>query len=85
MTIPRRRIIRPTVNSALLDHHLQSRIQKQRHRLDAERDALARWMVKLRRAFHSVRRETHEICHAPWPRIPLESILGVLFLPVSAV
>ena len=52
MTTPRRRIIRPEPTH---DHRPTDRqLQKIRTRLDSERHALARWMSKLRRAFHGV-------------------------------
>ena len=53
MTQPRRRLVRttsPPAARALSDRQAQ----KMRLRLEAERKALARWMARLRRAFHAV-------------------------------
>ncbi len=52
---PRRRIVRPTP-SIVTRPRPDPRIQKLRARLEVERAALARWMTRLRRAFHSVER-----------------------------
>ncbi len=52
---PRRRIVRPTP-SIVTRPQPDPRIQKLRARLEVERAALARWMTRLRRAFHSVER-----------------------------
>jgi hypothetical protein len=54
MSTPRRRIIRPSIDATSDNHDRQRLLEKQHQRLDSERAALARWMVKLRRAFHSV-------------------------------
>jgi hypothetical protein len=53
VTAPRRRIIRPVVPSAPDAQH-QLRLQKLRASLERERAMLARWMAKLKRAFHAV-------------------------------
>ena len=51
MAVPRRRILRPV--PAL--HSNPARVgPKLRSRLDKERTVLARWMSRLRRAFHAV-------------------------------
>ena len=46
MTTPRRRVIRPP-------HVASRRLSILRTRLDEEQQALARWMSRLKRAFHS--------------------------------
>jgi hypothetical protein len=57
MPSPRRHIIRPSRSIAPSD--AQRRIQKLRSRLDQERAALARWMARLKRAFHAL--EKHQL------------------------
>ena len=56
MSTPRRRLVRPSPAMAVShpDHSL--RLQRLRSKLQAERATLARWMGKLRRAFHTVER-----------------------------
>ena len=61
MTTPRRRLVRPVpVTPALRPDH-QRRLQKLRSRLDGERSGLARWMSRLRRAFHAVEKHQQRI------------------------
>lgn len=55
MTTPPRRIVRPII-LPIQDHQRQRQLQKLRCRLEKERAALARWMSRLRRAFHAVER-----------------------------
>jgi len=57
MTLPRRRIIRPTTTAAPELQH-QRQLERLRSRLQAERAALARWQTRLRRAFNTV--EKHQ-------------------------
>jgi hypothetical protein len=52
MTAPRRRLVRPAPAPPGRDQQLK--LQKLRGRLEAERATLARWMSRLRRAFHAV-------------------------------
>jgi hypothetical protein len=53
MSTPRRNLVRPTVPPAARPS--TDRLQhKLRTRLEVERAALARWMTRLRRAFHAV-------------------------------
>ncbi len=52
MTTPRRRIVRPTPDPSAQERQRQA--QKLRTRLDRERVILARWMSRLKRAFHAV-------------------------------
>jgi hypothetical protein len=53
MAAPRRRILRPA-RSTVPDPQKQLRLQKLRASLERERAALARWMARLKRAFHAV-------------------------------
>jgi hypothetical protein len=54
MSTPRRRIVRPAsaIDQAAQQRH--RRAQKLRGRLVDDRTALARWMSRLKRAFHAV-------------------------------
>lgn len=52
MTATRRRIIRPARASASPERLL--RVEKLRTRLARERETQARWLARLRRAFHAV-------------------------------
>ena len=56
MSTPRRRIVRPPVAAVPPDPNRTRRLQRLRARLEKERAALARWMVRLRRAFHALER-----------------------------
>jgi len=56
MATPRRRLIRPSINSEQANLEQQRKIQKLRERLAHERDALLRWQSRLKRAFKSVDR-----------------------------
>jgi hypothetical protein len=56
MSAPRRQLIRPLSAAPPVTPQQQRRLQKLRTRLEQERAVLARWMTKLRRAFHSVER-----------------------------
>jgi hypothetical protein len=53
MTTPRRRILRPP-RVPEPDPRKAERLRTLRERLAADRAALARWMTRLRRAFHRV-------------------------------
>jgi hypothetical protein len=53
MTAPRRRLVRPGA-PATPGPERQRRLQKLRANLERERAALARWMTRLKRAFHTV-------------------------------
>ncbi len=60
MTNPRRRVIRPpacTVGNA----RQQAKIDKLRARLQKERTSQARWLSKLKRAFHAFEKQTMTI------------------------
>jgi hypothetical protein len=53
MTMPRRQLIRPAPSPN--NHADRDRLlHKLRSRLETERESFARWMTRLRRAFHSV-------------------------------
>lgn len=54
MSMPRRRIVRPTPMVLSITPERQLRLHKLRMKLALERSQLARWMKRLRRAFHSV-------------------------------
>ena len=54
MPPPRRQLIRPAQSPANSHVDTDRQIHKLRSRLEAERNALARWMTRLRRAFNSV-------------------------------
>ncbi len=54
MTVPRRRLIRRPTATPTPDPQRQRRLHKLRSRLETQRQALARWMSKLKRSFHSV-------------------------------
>jgi hypothetical protein len=56
MTTPRRRLVRPLAVAAASVQRRQRRTQNLRSKLDRDREALTRWMIKLRRAFHTVER-----------------------------
>src|SRR5262245_51889016 len=53
MSTPRRRLIRPASPSTSTPDHPR-RLQKLRTSLERERSTLARWMARLKRAFHAV-------------------------------
>jgi hypothetical protein len=52
MSLPRRRLVRPLAPSPR--PHTDARAQKLRARLEVERTTLARWMGRLKRAFHAI-------------------------------
>lgn len=56
MTTPRRRLVR-SASSISSPHPPDPRLPKLRSRLEEERNALARWMRRLRRAFHAVEKQ----------------------------
>jgi len=60
MSTPRRRLVRPTVPSAV-DVVQTAKLQKLRQRLHSERTTLARWMTRLTRAFHVVAKAQKKI------------------------
>jgi len=60
MTTPRRRIIRPQTTSVTSPDN-QHRIHKLRARLQGDRQDFARWLSKLKRAFHVVEKTEQRI------------------------
>ncbi|HEX4588650.1 MAG TPA: hypothetical protein VH120_01895, partial [Gemmataceae bacterium] len=56
MAAPRRRLVRPLAVAAVAVQQRQRRVQTLRAKLARDRIALARWMSRLRRAFHTVER-----------------------------
>ncbi len=58
MSTPRRRLLRFPTNPPPPEPQRQRRVQQLRAKLAAERAALARWMTRLRRAFHAVEKVT---------------------------
>jgi len=60
MTAPRRRLVRsPPVPAPRPER--QARLHRLRQRLEKERAMLARWMARLRRAFHVVEKQLQRI------------------------
>lgn len=59
MSTPRRRVLRPIPPAVPVDLQVQRRLQQLRAKLEQEQAGLARWMGKLRRAFHAV--ERHQV------------------------
>lgn len=55
-TTPRRRVLRPTPAVSESDARRMAQLHRKRTQLETQRAALARWMTKLKRAFHSVER-----------------------------
>jgi hypothetical protein len=58
VTTPRRRLVRRPAHPPTGDERRQRQLARLRLRLEAQRQALARWMSRLRRAFHAV--EKHQ-------------------------
>ena len=54
MTTVRRRVLRPARLPATADASTVMRVEKRRAKLEYERRSLARWMARLRRAFHAM-------------------------------
>ena len=61
MSTPRRRLVRPPPVPARPDPDHQRQLQKVRTRLEQERAAFARWMPRLKRAFHTVMKAQQRI------------------------
>ena len=60
MSAPRRRLVRPKA-PAPPDQQRQRRAKRLREGLERERAALARWMARLKRAFHETERRQQRI------------------------
>jgi len=56
MSTPRRRIVRPARQAEPSVQQRQRRAQALRGRLASDRAALARWVSRLKRAFHAMER-----------------------------
>jgi hypothetical protein len=61
MSIPRRRLVRSSEPLANSPARTDRQIQKLRSRLNAERNALARWRSRLKRAFNAVEKAQRRI------------------------
>jgi hypothetical protein len=61
MSTPRRRIIRPQPPAPATDARRQRRLERLRANLEKERQALARWKTRLRRAFRAVEKHTRNV------------------------
>ncbi len=60
MSIVRRRVLRPA-RAEPSAHRRQRQIDRRRDRLEKERVALARWLSRLRRAFHALEKSQRRI------------------------
>ena len=60
MSVPRRRLIRPTP-VPVANPERPRQMQKLRERLEKERTALARWQCRMRRAFNAVAKSQKRI------------------------
>jgi hypothetical protein len=56
MSTPRHRLVRSVIAAAPTAQQCQRRAHTLRSRLTQNRAALARWMIRLKRAFHSMER-----------------------------
>ena len=56
MTTTRRRVLRPTSTVSPDESRRLRRLERQRSQLDSDRQAVSRWMTKLKRAFHAIER-----------------------------
>ena len=61
MTSPRRRLVRPPVHSTPTRSPQPQALQRARARLAQARNALARWMTRLKRAFHAVDKQQRAV------------------------
>ena len=61
MTAPRRRLVRPPANSTPTRSPQPQALPKARARLTQARNALARWMSRLKRAFNAVDKQQRAI------------------------
>ena len=60
MNAPRRRVLRP-LRAIASEPHRQEKLLKYRGRLHKEQQVLARWMSKLKRAFHAMERQQRKV------------------------
>lgn len=56
MTTTRRRVLRPTSVQPADEPRRLRRLDRQRTQLESDRQAMSRWMTKLRRAIHAIER-----------------------------
>jgi hypothetical protein len=63
VTTPRRRLIRPPKPPNQDDAARQRRLKQLQQRLQTEQGTLARWMRRLKRAFHAVESGQRKIIH----------------------
>ena len=61
MTAPRRRLVRPLANSSPTQPQRPQALQRARARLEQARNALARWMTRLKRSFHAVDKQQRAV------------------------
>ena len=61
MSTPRRRILRANRTTATLEPGRQLQLEKRRGQLAWERTSLAKWMTRLKRAFHAVEKQQRRI------------------------
>ena len=61
MTHPRRRVLRPNRLAESLDPARQAQVHRRRSQLERERASWARWMSRLKRAFHAVEKQQSRI------------------------
>lgn len=59
-TVPRRRVLRPVRPSAD-DTQRQQKLAAKREQLHKEQQNLARWMSRLKRAFHAVEKQQRRV------------------------
>ena len=77
MSTPRRRILRANRNAAAVaDPGRQRQLEKRRGRLEQERASLAKWMTRLKRAFHAVEKQQRRIAGLERQLVRLEQSNG---------
>jgi len=62
MPTPRRIVLRPQRQTAD-DSERQQKLSRRRVQLQAEQQTLARWMTRLKRAFHAVEKQQRRVAH----------------------
>ena len=72
MTTPRRRIVRPVPVPTPPSPERPLQLHKLRGRLEQERATHARWMTRLKRAFHAVEKSQQRITRLERQIAPLE-------------
>lgn len=61
MTRVRRRVVRQPSAAPAIDPRRQQQIADRRAKIEKERTSLARWMTRLKRAFHAVEKQQRRI------------------------